>query len=160
MSWLDQESEGSRARRQFSEVEVARHLRWMCCSGVLTLSVAVTAAATASAKNFFYFVIPFVVSCFFTGRQWVEWRRAKRWLAAAPEDDPESSREAVEDVTSVSRSATQSSRISAAAKSKSSRLLKNCSPRVSSRAQRGICFVCALKVKQIPRSPKTGATSG
>ena len=99
MSWLDQESEGSRARRQFSEVEVARHLRWMCCSGVLTLSVAVTAAATASAKNFFYFVIPFVVSCFFTGRQWVEWRRAKRWLAAAPEDDPESSREAVEDVT-------------------------------------------------------------
>lgn len=99
MSWLDQESEGSRARRQFSEVEVARHLRWMCCSGVLTLSVAVTAAATASAKNFFYFVIPFVVSCFFTGRQWMEWRRAKRWLADAPEDDPESSREAVEDVT-------------------------------------------------------------
>jgi hypothetical protein len=97
MSWLDQESEGSRARRQFSEVEVARHLRWMCGSGALTLAVAVIAAA--SPRNFFYFVIPFVVSCFFTGKQWVEWRRAKRWLAAAPENDPESSREAVESVT-------------------------------------------------------------
>ena len=96
MSWIDQDSEGSRARRQFCEEEVARHLRWMCCSGVLTLSVAIVAVVTATARSFFYFVIPFVVSCFFTCRQWMEWRRAKRWLAAAPEADAESSPEAAE----------------------------------------------------------------
>jgi hypothetical protein len=99
MSWIDQDSESSRGRRQSGEEEVARHLRWMCCSGVLTLSVAVTAVVTATARSFFYFVIPFVVSCFFTCRQWVEWRRAKRWLAAAPEADAESSSGAVEGVT-------------------------------------------------------------
>jgi len=97
MSWIDQDSESSRGRRQSGEEELARHLRWMCCSGVLTLSVAVVAVVTATNRSFFYFVIPFVVSCFFTCRQWVEWRRAKRWLAAAPENDPASSREAAEE---------------------------------------------------------------
>jgi hypothetical protein len=98
MSWIDQDSEGSRGRRQSAEEELARRMRWMCGSAVLTLSVTVMAVTIANPRNFFYFVIPFVVSCFFTGRQWMEWRRAKRWLAAAPEDIPESSREAVEDV--------------------------------------------------------------
>ncbi len=96
MSWIDQDSEASRERKRSGEQELARHLRWLCCSGVLTLSVAVMAVATANARNFFYFVIPFVVSCFFTGRQWMEWRRAKRWLEAVTEADPESSREAAE----------------------------------------------------------------
>jgi hypothetical protein len=54
------------------------------------------AFAIATARNIFYFVIPFVVSCFFTGRQWMEWRRAKRWLEAVTEADPESSRETAE----------------------------------------------------------------
>jgi hypothetical protein len=92
MSWLDQDSEDSRGRRQSVEEDVARHLRWMCCSGVLALALAITAAATATARSFVYFVIPFVVSCFFAGRQWMEWRRAKRLLAAPPEASPESSR--------------------------------------------------------------------
>jgi hypothetical protein len=99
MSWLDQDSEDSRGRRQSVEEDVARHLRWMCCSGVLALALAVMAAATATARSFVYFVIPFVVSCFFAGRQWMEWRRAKRWLAAPPEAGPERSREADKDVT-------------------------------------------------------------
>ncbi len=98
MSWIDQDNEGSRGRRQSAEEDVTRHLRWMCCFGVLTLAVAIMAAATASARNLVYFEIPLVVLCFFTGRQWKEWRRAKRWLAAAPEADPESSSAAVEDV--------------------------------------------------------------
>jgi ClpX C4-type zinc finger len=92
MSWIDQDG------RQSGEEEVRRHLRWMSCSGVLTLSVAVTAIATANARSFFYFIIPFVVCCFFTGRQWMEWIRAKRRLAAAPEDELESSREAAEEM--------------------------------------------------------------
>ena len=99
MSWLDQDSEDSRGRRQSVEEDVARHLRWMCCSGVLTLAVALMTAATANPRNFFYFVIPFVVSCFFTGRQWMEWRRAQRLLAATPETDPQRSREAAKDMT-------------------------------------------------------------
>jgi hypothetical protein len=97
MSWIDQDSEGGRGRRRSTEEEVTRHLRWMCCSGVLTLSVAILAIATASARNFFYFVIPFVVSSFFTCRQFMEWRSAKRWLADAPEYDPETNRQAVEE---------------------------------------------------------------
>ncbi len=93
MSWLDQDSEASSGRRQSVEEDVARHLRWTCYSGVLALAVAVMAAATATARSFVYFVIPFIVSCFFTGWQWMEWRRAKRLLAAAPEAGPESNRE-------------------------------------------------------------------
>lgn len=92
MSWLDQDSEASSGRRQSVEEDVARHLRWMCYSGVLALAVAIMAAATATARSFVYFVIPFIVSCFFTGWQWIEWRRAKRLLAVDSEADPESSR--------------------------------------------------------------------
>jgi len=95
MSWIDQDNEASRSRRA-GEEELTRHLRWMCCSAVLTLSVAVMAAVAASARTFFYFVIPFFVSSFFTVRQWMEWRHAKRWLEAAPEVNPETAREAVE----------------------------------------------------------------
>ena len=81
MSWLDQDSEASRGRRQSVEEDVARHLRWMCCSGVLTLPWQSWRQQPPTARSLVYFVIPFVVSCFFTGRQWMEWRRAKRWLA-------------------------------------------------------------------------------
>jgi hypothetical protein len=96
MSWIDPDNEASRSRRAVEE-ELARHLRWMCCSAVLTLSVAVMAAVTASTRTFLYFVIPFFVSSFFTVRQWLEWRHAKRWLEAAAETNPETAREAVED---------------------------------------------------------------
>jgi hypothetical protein len=85
MSWIDQDSESSRGRRNPGEQELARHLRWLCCSAALTLCVAVMAAATANTRNFVYFVVPFVVSCFFTVRQWTEWRRAQRLLAASTE---------------------------------------------------------------------------
>jgi hypothetical protein len=83
MSWIDQDNEARRGRNQAGDEELARHLRWLCCSAVLTLSVGIMAVATANSGNLFYFVIPFVVSCFFTAKQWMEWRGAKRWLAAS-----------------------------------------------------------------------------
>ena len=85
MSWIDQHGETSRGRKQAGEEELARHLRWLCCSAVLTLSVGLMALATANTRSVFYFLIPFVVSCFFTVKQWIEWRRAKQWATASTE---------------------------------------------------------------------------
>ena len=79
MSWIDQNSEAG-SSREAGRQDMARHLRWLCGCTALTLLLAVAVLVGRS----IFLVIPFVVSCFFTGRQWMEWLRAKRQLAASP----------------------------------------------------------------------------
>jgi hypothetical protein len=79
MSWIDQNSEAG-STGEASRQDLARHLRWLCGCTALTLLLAAGVVVSRS----IFMVIPFVVSCFFTGRQWMEWLRAKRQLAASP----------------------------------------------------------------------------
>jgi hypothetical protein len=93
MSWID--PDGEVLREQAGEREAALHLRWTCGCAAFALSAAVAAIIARS----FFFVIPLVVSCFFTWRQWTEWRRVKRSLTPETGDGEESSPEDVEGAT-------------------------------------------------------------
>jgi len=83
MNWINQDSEAG-GSREAGRQDLVRHLRWLCGCTALTLLLAVAVVVGRS----IFLVIPFVISCFFTGRRWMEWLRAKRQLAASPEASP------------------------------------------------------------------------